>query len=85
MPKLTKESELVKDTDHRKAVELQHKHFAFIASVIATMPDFAPTLRAHKSSCANFFADACAQTNTRFNRDRFMAACGHQQERKYHD
>ncbi len=55
---------------------LQHRHFAFIAGVIKVMPDHAPSLRAQKRSTALAFADACAGTNPRFDRARFMLACG---------
>jgi hypothetical protein len=57
-------------------VTLEHRHFAFIAGVIAAMPDHAASLRAHKRSTALAFADACGGTNPRFNRERFLAACG---------
>lgn len=56
-------------------VTLEHRHFAFIAATIAAMPDHAPNLRAQKASTANAFANACATTNPKFNRDRFIAAC----------
>jgi hypothetical protein len=59
-----------------KGVELQHRHFAFIAHVIAQMPSHAPSLRAQKDSIARSFADACTRSNAHFDRDRFMAACG---------
>ncbi len=59
----------------RHGVELQHRHFSFIAGVIAAMPGHADTLRAQKASCATAFADACASTNPNFNRSRFLAAC----------
>lgn len=59
-----------------RGVELQHRHFSFIAAVIRDMPDHADTLRAQKRSVALAFADACKATNGRFNRDRFLAACG---------
>ena len=55
---------------------LQHRHFAFIAGVVKAMPDHAPSLRAQKRSIALAFADACAGTNPRFDRRRFLLACG---------
>lgn len=58
-----------------KGVEMQHRHFAFIAATIAGMPDHAPSLRAQKASTAAAFASACARTNPKFDRDRFIAAC----------
>lgn len=62
--------------DKTTKTELQHRHFAFIAAVIASMPDHAPSLRAQKASCATAFADACQGSNPRFERARFMRACG---------
>lgn len=56
--------------------ELQHRHFAFIADVIRNMPSHAATLRTQKRSCALSFADACGRSNPRFNRARFLTACG---------
>jgi hypothetical protein len=60
-----------------RGVELQHRHFSFIAAVIRDMPDHSPSLRAQRQSVANAFADACRATNSRFDRDRFLAACGY--------
>lgn len=56
--------------------ELHHRYFAFIASVIGAMPAHAATLRAQKRSTALAFADACGDTNPRFDRRQFLAACG---------
>lgn len=50
-------------------VTLQHRHFAFIAATIATLP--ANT----REIAAVAFADACKRTNARFKRERFLAAC----------
>lgn len=76
---LTQESALRKDrrTPTKAGFDgLQHRHFAFIAAVIAAMPTHAATLRAQKRSVALAFADACAGSNPRFDRGRFMRACG---------
>jgi hypothetical protein len=43
-------------------------HFAFIASVIAAMSE--------REAVAQAFAAKLAQTNTRFDRERFLVACG---------
>ena len=56
------------------------KHFEFIAATIAAMPTFAPSLRAQKDSCARAFADALARENPRFDRARFLKACGSEVE-----
>ena len=58
-----------------KGVTLEHRHFSFIAATIAAMPDHAASLRAQKASVATAFADACAKTNPKFSRERFLAAC----------
>jgi len=76
---LTQESAARKDRTTGATTELQHRHFAFIAAVIKAMPSHAPTLRAQKRSTALAFADACAGSNPRFDRQRFMAACGESQ------
>jgi hypothetical protein len=52
------------------------KHFEFIASTIESMPTFSATLRAQKLSCANTFADAFAKEFPKFDRDKFLQACG---------
>lgn len=74
---LTQESALRKDrTNAHDASVLQHRHFAFIAGVIAAMPTHAATLRTQKRSIALAFADACLGGNARFDRERFLRACG---------
>ncbi len=74
---LTTESAARKDlSTARHGVELQHRHFSFIAAVIAAMPSHAASLRAQRESCASAFADACARSNPRFDRGRFLKACG---------
>jgi hypothetical protein len=60
----------------KSGVELQHRHFSFIPATIAGMPSFSATLRTQKRSVALAFADACATTNPKFDRKRFMEACG---------
>lgn len=52
------------------------KDYIVIARIIADMPSHAPTLRAQKASTAASFADALAADNPRFDRVRFLAACG---------
>ena len=55
---------------------MTRKHFEFIAATIAAMPSHAPSLRSAKRSCALSFADALAKENPRFDRERFLKACG---------
>lgn len=71
---LTAESALRKDRTTQATLE--HRHFAFIAATIKAMPDHAATLRTQKRSVALAFATACAGTNPRFDRARFLRACG---------
>lgn len=51
--------------------KLEHRHFAFIASVIRGL-DLAPADRRY---VAAEFAAACAKTNPRFDTVRFIGAC----------
>lgn len=76
---LTTESALRKDKRNAAGNldgTLQHRHFAVIAGIIASMPSHAATLRTAKRSIALQFADKLAGTNPRFDRRRFFLACG---------
>lgn len=66
---LTAESALRKDRTTQATLE--HRHFAFIASVLAECEDLA-----NWGVFCRRFADACARTNPRFDRARFLRACG---------
>jgi hypothetical protein len=55
---------------------MTRKDFQFIADVIKNLPGHSPILRTQKRSCALAFADALPNVNARFNRERFLAACG---------
>jgi hypothetical protein len=57
-------------TGTRAGVQLQHRHYAFIAATIAAIecPDA-------KRKAAQAFSKACAATNPRFNSSRFWIAC----------
>lgn len=52
------------------------KDFELVASIIASYPDHAPSLRTAKVSFANSFAERFAQVNPRFNLAIFAKACG---------
>ena len=65
-----------KSTGKFAGVQMQHRHFAFIANVIASLPTHAPSLRAQKSSIASAFAEALVGTNPNFDRARFFTAVG---------
>jgi hypothetical protein len=72
---LTPESANRKDQNTGQNVVLQHRHFAFIASVIASMPDTNAAETDAKVRAMSAFADACALSNPRFDRARFVKAC----------
>lgn len=68
---------LTKDSAHRKDLttgisEMQHRHFATIATIIREMkPDvYGP------EQVAEEFADRLRSTNPNFDRRRFLLACG---------
>lgn len=54
-------------------VTLEHRHFAFIASVIADLVDTNDQPLC-KDEVRDAFAQACSLTNPKFNRARFYAA-----------
>jgi len=55
---------------------MSRKDYTIIAAVIASMPTHAPALRTAQASAAHAFATALASDNARFDRARFLAACG---------
>jgi hypothetical protein len=69
---LTQQSAFRKDLNTaRHGVELQHRHFSFIAAVIKDMRLPEPA----RGVVALEFAAACAGSNPRFDRQRFLSAC----------
>lgn len=50
--------------------EMQHRHFATIATIIRAMPD-----DLFSRGVANHFAEMLKETNPRFDRARFLKAC----------
>lgn len=66
---LTNESALRKDEQHPFNVKLQHRHFAFIAGVIATLPS------EYRDEVAMTFVKALQRTNPKFDSARFQVAC----------
>ena len=68
---LTTHVAMQKDKITGKSVELQHRHYCFIAAVIADISD-----ANQRYEMAYHFALACRGTNTNFDHDRFMRACG---------
>src|SRR5258708_3095538 len=61
-----------KDRASAKGVKLQHRHFAYIANVIATSGERAED----KRRWANYFALDLEKTNPNFDRTRFFTAVG---------
>jgi hypothetical protein len=60
------------------AVTLQHRHFAFIAAVLAKeRPDYCDLEAVDQwRSTVRAFTEHLAVTNPRFDRARFLTACG---------
>jgi len=69
---LSTETALRKDRNAGYAY-MQHRHFATIAAIISELEEIAPETH---ETVANYFAARLAQTNPRFDRDRFLRACG---------
>jgi hypothetical protein len=67
---LTPESAARKDRTNAKVGALEHRHFAVIAGIIAELRD------EDRQAMADFFAERLAPTNPRFDRARFLKACG---------
>ena len=69
---LTPESAARKDKTNARGATFEHRHFAALAMMIREMP----TVDRPRRSTADYFADRLAETNPRFDRARFLAACG---------
>jgi len=69
---LSQHSALRKDRTNGANAKLEHRHFAFIASVIKGL-GLEGSEQRHVAKC---FAAACERTNPRFDRARFLNACG---------
>lgn len=68
---LTTKSANRKDLRTGANVDLQHRHFAFIA---ATIKDLHSIAEIDRTWVAEFFANACEKTNPKFDRRRFLLA-----------
>jgi hypothetical protein len=53
------------------------RDFELIAAVLANLPE----MRVDPDTVAEEFADALATTNPRFDRTKFLTACGHSEFR----
>jgi hypothetical protein len=74
---LTKESAARKDKNSA-GCELQHRHSATIAAIIKRMAKVSNQEHGFidiRDDVADHFADELANTNPRFDRERFLAAC----------
>lgn len=69
---MTNHSALAKDKRNAKADVMQHRHFAVVAGIIAELDVDYP----QRCIIADQFARKLADTNAKFNRARFLAACG---------
>lgn len=70
MNKLFPQSLKAKDLRTATSAQLQHRHYAFIASIIASIAD--PTTKHHM---AIHFKRNLTRTNHKFDGRRFLAAC----------
>jgi hypothetical protein len=57
----------------KSGVELQHRHFSFIAETLAKCRGDLPNV-SDFGVLVGHFADECAKTNPKFSRDRFVVA-----------
>jgi hypothetical protein len=55
---------------------MQRRHYELIAEVIATAPFVSVRGPLDRDTLAQHFADRLAQTNPKFDRARFLRACG---------
>lgn len=69
---LTTEAALRKDKTNAGAT-MEHRHFATIAAIIADHPGPSASVR---RQMATHFANGLAGTNAKFDRTRFLRACG---------
>lgn len=67
---LSEKAALNKDTRAGYA-KMEHRHFATIAAIIQAIPDADLTFHT-----ADHFAKELARTNPRFDKARFLKACG---------
>lgn len=71
---------LSKDAASRKdagtLANLEHRHFATIATIIKMLPVDAPDAKGFREGIARHFADELPRTNPKFDQARFLRACG---------
>jgi hypothetical protein len=65
-----------------RGVNLEHRHFAFIAATLRSLKPSERQAFEEPAACDSWrdtvqrFASECASSNPRFDRRRFLAACG---------
>jgi hypothetical protein len=67
-----------------RRIEMQHRHFAAIASALRDSkpaPHWDPNKLAQWQSTVNSFIVICRASNSRFDKERFLAACNYEVER----
>ena len=52
------------------------RHYEKLAWMVYNMPNHAPLLVAKRETTAHALADMLEQDNSRFNREKFLKACG---------
>lgn len=55
---------------------MEHRHFATIAAIIRVAFESRPSRADDREDVAYHFANELSQTNPKFDRKRFLAACG---------
>lgn len=73
---LTTSSALRKDTAMPSGNSMQHRHFATVANILQRRFVKTPHHVRSALDICEVFADELAATNPKFNRARFMRACG---------
>lgn len=66
------EAALRKDRTNTNST-MEHRHFATVAAILADMP---ARWSQRRVDIINHFADALRHTNPKFDRARFLRACG---------
>ena len=69
---LTDKAAAAKDRRTGRSVQMQHRHFCFIADVIRNLPD-----GCNRGTVAADFMAALQGSNPRFDKHRFLVACGY--------
>jgi hypothetical protein len=78
---LTQESAFRKDQTMPSGNKMEHRHFAVVAGILSAARPAGLNMQkaqwAYWQHMARTFADELAHTNPRFDRQRFLRACGY--------